>query len=82
MIFAEIKNSGKIYLAVTNTFPPRKIFVCYNNKNNFTYFSTSNNNIDVKYPDDFHSINETIQFYEINLPEEIVKYIQSYGSQY
>jgi hypothetical protein len=76
MIFAEIKNSGKIYLAVTNTFPPRKIFVCYNNKNNFTYFSTSNNNIDVKYPDDFYSINE------INLSEEIVKYIQSYGSQY
>ena len=76
------KNYGKIYLGITDTTPSRKIFIRYNNNNNFTYFSINNNNIDVIYPGDFHSIDETIKFYEINLPEEIVKEIQEYGTQY
>ena len=76
------KNYGKIYLGITNTNPIRKIFIRYNNNNNFTYFSINHCNIDVKYPDDFHATNESIQFYEINLPEEIVKEIQKYGTQY
>jgi len=78
-----IQNYGKVYLAVIDTNKqPRKVFVKYNNENNFLYFSLANLDILVKYPKDFHDVNETIKFYEINLPDEIIKHIQKYGTQY
>jgi hypothetical protein len=85
-----LNNYGKIYLAITDTKnnlkciknASRKVFVRYDGINKFTYFSLNGSNISVIYPNDFHNKNETIAFYEINLPEEIVKNIQSYGTQY
>ena len=79
-----VNNNGKIYLAITDSKnnSSRKVFVRYDGNNNFTYFSLVNVNIPVIYPIDFHNEHETIEFYEINLPEEIVKNIQNYGTQY
>ena len=79
-----VNNNGKIYLAIIDSkhTSNRKVFVRYDCNNNFTYFSLINSNIPVIYPIDFHDENETIAFYEINLPEEIVKNIQNFGTQY
>ena len=85
-----LNNHGKIYLAITDTKKDlnhiknhsRKVFVRYDGSNKFTYFSLNNSNISVIYPNDFHNENETIEFYEIKLLEEIVKNIQNYGTQY
>lgn len=85
-----LNNYGKIYLAITDTKKnlnciknaSRKVFIRYDSSNKFTYFSLNGSNILVIYPNDFHSKNETIAFYEINLPEEMVKNIKSYGTQY
>ena len=79
-----VNNNGKIYLAIIDSKHDsnRKVFVRYDGNNNFTYFSLVNSNIPVIYPKDFHNENETIAFYEINLPEEIFKNIQNFGTQY
>jgi hypothetical protein len=84
------KNIGKVYLAVTNTTPPRRVFVRYDGDINFTYFlnvdpdsfNGINDEARITYPNDFHSENETISFYEMSIPDNIAKKIQLYGTQY
>jgi len=75
-------NNGKIYLAISKSEPFRKIFVRYEQDIIFTYFSIDGEDIHVLYPDDFHRLDDIMLFYEINLPSELVKKIQSYGTQY
>ena len=73
MNFNELKN-GKIYLAVVSSpnSRSRKIFVQYNGDNNFLYYALDGTEMPVSYPDDFHAENETIEFYEMNLPEVVI----------
>lgn len=73
---------GQLYLAVTNTIPPRKTFLRYLGGHFFIYFAITGSEIPIIYPDDVHSENETIDFYPIFLPEDCVKRIQDYGTQY
>jgi hypothetical protein len=75
-------NKGKVYLSVTNTIPPRKVFVRYDGDNRFTYFDLMGNDIAVTYPNDFHSPEETISFYEMPISDDIAKVIQRFGTQY
>jgi hypothetical protein len=83
--FVDISNTdniGKVYLTVTNTIPPRKVFVRYDGDNRFTYFDLMGNDIAIIYPNDFHSLEETISFYEMPISDDIAKFIQSFGTQY
>jgi len=85
MNFQQINNQnnyGKIYLAINNITPYRRIFVTYNNDTIFTYFSLLGNEIQVIYPDDFHGSDDIMFFYELKLPDDVIKKIQSYGTQY
>ena len=85
MEFQQINNKnnyGKIYLATNNLIPCRKIFVVYNHDIIFTYFSLNGQDIPVLYPDDFHGLDDKMLFYELKLPTDVIKKIQSYGTQY
>jgi len=85
MNFQQINNHnnyGKIYLAINNITPYRKIFVTYNHDIIFTYFSLNGQDIPVIYPDDFHGVDESMFFYELKLHADVIKKIQSYGTQY
>lgn len=89
-IKSNTENIDNVYLAVTNTTPPRKVFVRYDGNNNFTYFLNIDPNISINindevqitYPTDFHSENETISFYEMPITDDVAKMIQRFGTQY